>query len=285
MLRFFAELSLAEIAAETDRPIGTVKTHLFRGLARLRTGRARTPTGPPDDPAVPSERAVRRRRRRADVSAELGEAARDGARDRDPARSRLTSTRRPGFADRVMGAIADGAAAAAGGRRGTGAPARPDRDAGRARSPTAGGSRSAAAARWPSGPRPPRSSSSRSSPPARSAGSPLVGAVDVLVPEPEPIAAGPPTASAAPADPEPDRPRPTETPQPTDTTEPTETPDASDTPEPSETRSHEDGPAGQDRGPDRDRRADRDGGSRRGSGGEDGGGDSERQRTTTVATH
>jgi len=37
MLRFFAELSLAEIAAETERPIGTVKTHLFRGLARLRT--------------------------------------------------------------------------------------------------------------------------------------------------------------------------------------------------------------------------------------------------------
>ena len=36
MLRFFAELSLAEIASETDRPIGTVKTHLFRGLARLR---------------------------------------------------------------------------------------------------------------------------------------------------------------------------------------------------------------------------------------------------------
>jgi len=37
MLRFYAGLSLAEIAAETDRPIGTVKTHLFRGLARLRT--------------------------------------------------------------------------------------------------------------------------------------------------------------------------------------------------------------------------------------------------------
>ena len=37
MLRFFAELSLAEIAIETGRPLGTVKTHLFRGLARLRT--------------------------------------------------------------------------------------------------------------------------------------------------------------------------------------------------------------------------------------------------------
>ncbi|MEA2538285.1 MAG: polymerase sigma-70 factor, subfamily [Chloroflexota bacterium] len=36
MLRFYGELSLAEIAAQTDRPIGTVKTHLFRGLAKLR---------------------------------------------------------------------------------------------------------------------------------------------------------------------------------------------------------------------------------------------------------
>jgi RNA polymerase sigma-70 factor, ECF subfamily len=36
MLRFYADLSLAEIAAETGRPIGTVKTHLFRGLGRLR---------------------------------------------------------------------------------------------------------------------------------------------------------------------------------------------------------------------------------------------------------
>ena len=36
-LRFFGELSLAEIAAETGRPIPTVKTHLRRGLLRLRT--------------------------------------------------------------------------------------------------------------------------------------------------------------------------------------------------------------------------------------------------------
>jgi RNA polymerase sigma-70 factor, ECF subfamily len=36
MLRFYGELSLAEIAAQTGRPIGTVKTHLFRGLAKLR---------------------------------------------------------------------------------------------------------------------------------------------------------------------------------------------------------------------------------------------------------
>jgi len=35
-LRFFAELSLQEIAAATGRPLGTVKTHLHRGLGRLR---------------------------------------------------------------------------------------------------------------------------------------------------------------------------------------------------------------------------------------------------------
>lgn len=35
-LRFFGELSLNEIADATDRPLGTVKTHLRRGLERLR---------------------------------------------------------------------------------------------------------------------------------------------------------------------------------------------------------------------------------------------------------
>ena len=35
-LRFFAEQSLAEIAETTSRPLGTVKTQLHRGLARLR---------------------------------------------------------------------------------------------------------------------------------------------------------------------------------------------------------------------------------------------------------
>lgn len=35
-LRFFGELSLDEIAREVDRPLGTVKTHLHRGLQRLR---------------------------------------------------------------------------------------------------------------------------------------------------------------------------------------------------------------------------------------------------------
>jgi RNA polymerase sigma-70 factor, ECF subfamily len=35
-LRFFGEASLEEIAQQTGRPLGTVKTHLHRGLARLR---------------------------------------------------------------------------------------------------------------------------------------------------------------------------------------------------------------------------------------------------------
>jgi RNA polymerase sigma-70 factor (ECF subfamily) len=35
-LRFFAERSLAEISQLTGRPLGTVKTHLHRGLLRLR---------------------------------------------------------------------------------------------------------------------------------------------------------------------------------------------------------------------------------------------------------
>jgi RNA polymerase sigma-70 factor (ECF subfamily) len=35
-LRFFGDLSLNEIAAESGRPLGTVKTHLHRGLQRLR---------------------------------------------------------------------------------------------------------------------------------------------------------------------------------------------------------------------------------------------------------
>ena len=35
-LRFFGELSLAEVAESTGRPVNTVKTHLRRGLERLR---------------------------------------------------------------------------------------------------------------------------------------------------------------------------------------------------------------------------------------------------------
>ncbi len=38
VLRFFGELSLEEIATTTRRPINTVKTHLRRGLDRLRQG-------------------------------------------------------------------------------------------------------------------------------------------------------------------------------------------------------------------------------------------------------
>ena len=36
VLRFYADLSLAEIAAELGKPIGTVKSTLHRGLARLK---------------------------------------------------------------------------------------------------------------------------------------------------------------------------------------------------------------------------------------------------------
>jgi len=36
VLRFFGELSLEEIARQVERPLGTVKTHLHRGLLRLR---------------------------------------------------------------------------------------------------------------------------------------------------------------------------------------------------------------------------------------------------------
>jgi RNA polymerase sigma-70 factor (ECF subfamily) len=42
-LRFFGEQSLQEIAATTSRPLGTVKTHLHRGLARLRDALAEEP--------------------------------------------------------------------------------------------------------------------------------------------------------------------------------------------------------------------------------------------------
>ena len=35
-LRFFGELSLEEIGRQTERPLNTVKTHLRRGLLRLR---------------------------------------------------------------------------------------------------------------------------------------------------------------------------------------------------------------------------------------------------------
>ena len=41
-LRFFGELSLAEIATESERPVPTVKTQLRRGLIRLRAMLAET---------------------------------------------------------------------------------------------------------------------------------------------------------------------------------------------------------------------------------------------------
>ena len=42
-LRFFGELSLADIAAATRRPEGTIKTQLRRGLERLRTEMLKVP--------------------------------------------------------------------------------------------------------------------------------------------------------------------------------------------------------------------------------------------------
>ena len=41
-LRFFGDLTLAEIAETSGRPLGTVKTHLHRGLLRLRESLAVT---------------------------------------------------------------------------------------------------------------------------------------------------------------------------------------------------------------------------------------------------
>ena len=38
-LRFFADLSLAEIASVTGRPVATIKSHLRRGLLKLRSAR------------------------------------------------------------------------------------------------------------------------------------------------------------------------------------------------------------------------------------------------------
>jgi len=43
-LSYFAELSLSEIATATGRPLGTVKTHLHRGLERLRGSAASSRT-------------------------------------------------------------------------------------------------------------------------------------------------------------------------------------------------------------------------------------------------
>jgi RNA polymerase sigma-70 factor, ECF subfamily len=40
LLRFFGDLSLAEISTQTGRPLATIKTHLRRGLLRLRADAA-----------------------------------------------------------------------------------------------------------------------------------------------------------------------------------------------------------------------------------------------------
>ena len=62
-LRFFAEATLDEIARQTGRPLGTVKTHLHRGLARLPDrDRARRPMsefGHRFDPSELAERGAR----------------------------------------------------------------------------------------------------------------------------------------------------------------------------------------------------------------------------------
>jgi RNA polymerase sigma-70 factor (ECF subfamily) len=47
-LRFFGDLSLAEVAETTGRPLNTVKTHLRRGLERLRPVFALDPRGEAD---------------------------------------------------------------------------------------------------------------------------------------------------------------------------------------------------------------------------------------------
>ena len=58
-LRFYADLSLAEIAETTGRPLGTAKTHLHRGLRVLRETLLdeTTAAGRAADPGSPREAA------------------------------------------------------------------------------------------------------------------------------------------------------------------------------------------------------------------------------------
>ena len=85
-LRFFGELSLDEIARQTERPLGTVKTHLHRGLLRLRgtVEPTRRRVSGPIRP-VRSVRAARPRRARP-VGRRAGRCHAGGARARDAGR-------------------------------------------------------------------------------------------------------------------------------------------------------------------------------------------------------
>ena len=105
ILRFFAELSLAEIAVQADRPLGTVKTHLHRGLQRLRRS-PRVGRG-----GLMGERWTRPDRFRPDElddDATAGEQARAMATARELEWLAATDDVAPsaGFADRVMAAVA-----------------------------------------------------------------------------------------------------------------------------------------------------------------------------------
>ncbi|NVI91284.1 RNA polymerase sigma factor [Actinomadura sp. BRA 177] len=53
VLRHVVDLPVAEVAAVLDLPEGTVKSHVSRGLARLRRLRAAPRPGPPEDPRHP----------------------------------------------------------------------------------------------------------------------------------------------------------------------------------------------------------------------------------------
>ena len=93
-LRFFGELSLEEIAVQTGRPLGTVKTHLHRGLLRLRDvdGPGRRPMSGPGRPFQPSE--LRPETGAGPSEAETRGGDRHGAGARGPGRASTASSRR-----------------------------------------------------------------------------------------------------------------------------------------------------------------------------------------------
>ena len=107
-LRFFGDLSLEEIARQTDRPLSTVKTHLRRGLLRLRG------TVSPEEPRERPWRTVRpvraahagiRHRRGGATDAELADALLI-ARELESMAAGEAVRPSDGFDDRVMAAIA-----------------------------------------------------------------------------------------------------------------------------------------------------------------------------------